>query len=616
MTNKQQLLRLLERYISRLDRTTTRLKSRSRLFSRIRLGLVVGGTALSVCFYQLDQSTLSLFFLLLTLASFIILAVYHEKTHVSLQKHELWKDIKSNHIYRMRLDWESLPPPQSIPMIKDHPFQNDLNLSGPRSIHHLVNTAITSKGGERLASWLLDPEPIYEEILTRQKLLRELKRRTLFRDRITLNGMLSTQGTLRGTGGDHLLDWLNREKAPVDIYSTLWVLAGLSVLNWTLVALDLFGVLPNLWVISFLAYFVFYYFKHPSFGETFNSSFSIQRDLKQFRAVWGYIESYRYGSASYLSDLCKPFWNSKTRPSKHLRRVERIETLSSLQLGIQGLIGVILNIMVPWDLFCTYLLERAKKDMRDFLPMWLDLWYEIEALCSMATFANLNPDYTPAKLVQSASASKPLFKGSELGHPLIPDHQKVRNDFTMTTLGQVVIITGSNMSGKSTFLRTLGVNLRLAYCGCPVDAKYIQANLFRIFCSLQVNDSIQDGISFFYAEVRRLKALLHAFQEPHSYPLFFLIDEIFRGTNNKERLIGSRSYIQSLVNGHGVGLVATHDLELVHLEDEFPSVSNYHFREEIRDATMIFDYRLHSGPCPTTNALKIMKMEGLPIGEI
>ena len=180
-------------------------------------------------------------------------------------------------------------------------------------------------------------------------------------------------------------------------------------------------------------------------------------------------------------------------------------------------------------------------------------------------------------------------------------------------MGQVALITGSNMSGKSTFLRTIGVNLCLAFGGAPVNAVYLKTDLFRLYTCIQVTDSLADGISYFYAEVRRLKALLNALEVEHELPLFFLIDEIFRGTNNRERQIGGRAFVQTLVGGEGVGLISTHDLELVVFADELSNVNNYHFQEEVTQGRMLFDYCLRPGPSQTTNALQIMRMEGLPV---
>jgi DNA mismatch repair ATPase MutS len=206
-----------------------------------------------------------------------------------------------------------------------------------------------------------------------------------------------------------------------------------------------------------------------------------------------------------------------------------------------------------------------------------------------------------------------MFEGVALGHPLIPVEKKVTNSFTLNERGEIVIITGSNMAGKSTFLRTLGINLCLAYAGGPVNAERLQLSLFRLFTCIRVTDSVTEGYSYFYAEVRRLRALLSAVALPDQPPLFFLVDEIFKGTNNRERLIGSRSFVKALVGRNCVGLISTHDLDLVKLADDVAQVRNNHFREDVMDGQMVFDYVLREGPCPTTNALKIMEMEGLPI---
>jgi len=265
-------------------------------------------------------------------------------------------------------------------------------------------------------------------------------------------------------------------------------------------------------------------------------------------------------------------------------------------------------------LYFAHRLNHYKEAIKTDLPVWIDTWYELEALNALANFGYLHPDYVfPDVLPVTTPPAQAVLRACALGHPLLPQDGCVCNDFTFAHLGELALITGSNMSGKSTFLRTLGVNLCLAYAGAPVHASALQTVLLRLFTCIKVSDSVTDGISYFYAEVRRLKALLRALEAPEPIPLCFLIDEIFRGTNNRERLIGSRAYIHALTRGHGVGVISTHDLELVTLADTVASIRNYHFREEVRDGRMVFDYQLRPGPCPTTNALKIMQMEGLPV---
>jgi DNA mismatch repair ATPase MutS len=198
----------------------------------------------------------------------------------------------------------------------------------------------------------------------------------------------------------------------------------------------------------------------------------------------------------------------------------------------------------------------------------------------------------------------------------LPDVEKVGNDFIMQEGGQIFIFTGSNMAGKSTFLRTIGSNLCLAFAGGPVSATYLVTRHFRLYSCIRITDSVTDGISYFYAEVKCLRKLLSELEREEARPLLYFIDEIFRGTNNRERLIGGRAYIRTVADKNGLGLIATHDLELAKLAEEIPAVQNYHFREEVASGRMIFDYTLRPGPSPTTNALKIMALEGLPVGDL
>ncbi|MEP6988581.1 MAG: DNA mismatch repair protein MutS, partial [Chloroflexota bacterium] len=234
------------------------------------------------------------------------------------------------------------------------------------------------------------------------------------------------------------------------------------------------------------------------------------------------------------------------------------------------------------------------------------VWAELEALSALQTFAYLNPDYTRPQL----EADGMTFTTVALGHPLIDHEERVCNDFQMDTQ-QVTMLTGSNMSGKSSFLRTLGINLVLANAGAVVNAKSLHTSLFRVYSCIKVSDSLAEGYSYFYAEVRRLKALLNALERPDSLPLFFLIDEIFKGTNNRERLLGSEAYIHALLGKNGTGAISTHDLELASLT----GLSNYHFADQVLDGQLTFDYKLRVGVSPTTNALRIMRLAGLPVGE-
>jgi DNA mismatch repair ATPase MutS len=246
----------------------------------------------------------------------------------------------------------------------------------------------------------------------------------------------------------------------------------------------------------------------------------------------------------------------------------------------------------------------------------MDRLAEVEAASALATFAALHPAYRwpdPLTTDPGRNGAQVRLSAKDLAHPLIPETHRVPNDLTLESLGTVLLVTGSNMSGKSTFLRTLGINLCLAQAGAPVCAGQFEWTWVRLATCIRVDDSLEEGLSFFYAEVKRLKSLLDATTDRSQPPVFFLIDEIFKGTNNRERLIGSRSFITALSQGNGFGLVTTHDLELTDLEKTVPGLTNVHFQETVAAGTLQFDYKLRPGPCPTTNALRIMELEGLPV---
>lgn len=602
------LKRALQRHLERLGRRLDVLEGISRRYSWARLAVALGGGGVALWMYAADATGAG-WGAALTVVVFMGLAHYHGRVRQSIRRHQLWRQIKATHLARMTLDWDRIPHPAASDVAPQHAFAADLHVTGPHSLHHLLDTAISQGGSMRLMDWLLNTRPDPAVVAVRQALLAELRGLDAFRDRLALEAALVAEKPGEQWDGERLIQWLRQHTAPKGLVATLLVLTVLAGVNITLVVLHVMGVWPAYWGYSFLVYAALYLFRHRDFGHAFDEALHLEQMLTQFGAVVRHVEGYHYGRRAHLKALCGPFHGAATRPSQHLRRVARIAALTSIQHN--EIIGPLLNAIVPWDLFFTYRLHQQKETLRAVLPTWLDVWYELEALSALATFADLHPHYTMP--VIPGGGGPPVFEARGLGHPLLPEEEKVCNDFRLDALGTVIIVTGSNMSGKSTFLRTLGVNLVLAYAGAPVNAGHLQAVPFRLFSCIQVSDALGDGISYFYAEVRRLKALLQAYQAEDALPLFGLVDEIFRGTNNRERLHGSRAYIQALVGGHGVSLIATHDLELVHLADADARVANYHFREEVKDGRMVFDYRLHEGPCPTTNAIKIMQMEGLPV---
>ncbi len=572
------------------------------------------GSVLALLTWHFARGTVALILALVFVALFAGLAIYHNRVRESITRHGLMLGIKNVQVARINLDWEHLPPADQSLRDPEHPFETDLDLTGDRSLHRLLDTAATTEGSRTLRSWLLNNEPEASVIKERQLLVSELQRLSLFRDKLHLYALLvSTDPLLRDPkmarwDSRTLVSWVEHAIPSDSLRPTVVLLSLLAAVHITLFILGALNLLPFLWPFSFLLYIGAMIFKQGRIATAWGEVQELEKALRRFGAVFKYLESRGCSGLPQLQKLCAPFLDPRKRPSAELSRIERIA--AALGLRTNALLWLIVHAFVPWDFFFTFRLEQLKKEISQELPRWLDVWYELEALNSLANFAWLNSHYTFPEIV----SGQHLFAARGLGHPLLkPDH-KVCNDFRLDDEQQVVLLTGSNMAGKSTFLRSVGLNLRLAYSGSPVNADSLQLSLFKLFTCINVSDSVQDGLSYFYAEVKRLKQLLSAVEGDHQLPILFMIDEIFRGTNNRERHIGSGAFIRALSRRrNAVGLIATHDLELTKLADEIRGIANYHFCEEISDGRMVFDYLLRSGPCPTTNALKIMEIEGLPV---
>ena len=604
-------LKAMRRLVGRLDRRLLRLDRLSRNYSRFRTVLVLAG----ICSALAVERFLGSPFSWLTLGAFAIafaaLAAWHRRLHHSRARWAAWKRIKSIHVARLTHDWANIPPPPDVSPDPEHPFAADLNLTGLRSVHHLLDTSSSHGGGARLRSWLLNPLETAGAVRQRQQIVRELAPLSHFRDRLSLHGMLLGNRQQARWSADKVVDWLMGESPP-RLTPWVWGLGSLAIGNTALAVLYALGHVPPVWTATLVVYLVLYTYKHREAASLFADAHQLERVIRHLRAVLVYLENFPYARTPHLAHLCEPYRRHESRPSVSLRKIVRIAGAAGVQQS--HLLGFLVNLVVPWDLFFADRLNRYKVRAKDTLPVWIDRWYDLEALSSLATHGYLNPDTSFPEIVSQGDG--PILQAGALGHPLLPENVRVRNDFCFDRPGAVALITGSNMSGKSTFLRTLGVNLCLAYAGAPVHAEKLRAVPLRLFTCIQVADSVTDGISYFYAEVRRLKALLTALNADDESPLLYLIDEIFRGTNNHERLAGSRDYIRALSKGRGVGVISTHDLELVGMADEVPRIQNFHFREEISEGRMVFDYRLRPGPCPTTNALKIMRLAGLPVSAV
>ncbi len=593
-----------EKIIEKLSQRINFLNKRSNRFSLYRFIVFISGVALTVAGF-LTSGPAGWIALFISLAAFSITVHSHNMLLTGIKRFYNYLNIKKQHLSRMKIDWENIPEPVLENPPEDLTTGKDLDLFGKRSLHHLIDVSVSFEGSAMLKNFLTDFKPDRKTILFRQNIIRELSSQTLFRDKFLLKAKMVSKKQLHC---EKILNWLKNDTDEVIPAYLFPVSLILIFIYLTLFILSNFEITGSSWFAVFLIYFFLYSSFQKKAGKISEEAAELDNQIKKFSALIFFTGNHNLNDSPGYSDFISNSFFKENNAIEKLKSLRKIT--SALALRENPILRLIVNIFFPYDIYFCGKMNKLKSELKENIPVWLDKLNELECYISIANFSFLNPDYNFPEICED---EKGKFESAKLGHPLIKREVKICNDFSMNKENEILIITGSNMSGKSTFLKSIGVNMCLANTGAPVNADHLKLSLFELFTCIKVNDSVSDGISYFYAEVKRLRELLDEFGNERHLPVFFLIDEIFKGTNNKERLQGSRAYIKRLSELNGCGAVTTHDLELVYLADEINKITNYHFREEIENDKMVFDYLLHKGPCPTTNALRIMELSGLPV---
>jgi hypothetical protein len=481
-------------------------------------------------------------------------------------------------------------------------YGDDLDIYGPLSVFHALNRTTTLHGTDALAGWLRQPLMSPDAIRARQEAVRVLAGQAGLRRLLTAKGLLAG-GNWQDKTADlrTLTDWLNT--AP-RVYPLIWlrVVMGIwTVINVVLLLYALSGgsygpVLFSIavtWAIT--GYFSKYIHRqHQLIGYK-------QAVLDQYADILSVFSGAETGGSALLEELR----GQAQEAHGAIRRLSQLTSFLDQRLNV--LVLTFLNSLGFYDLQCMVALERWKARYRDKLPEWIGAAGDIEALNSLATYAFNNPD----QVYPTVSEGGELFiDAKQLAHPLIPANRCVANDFRIGLEEKLVLVTGSNMSGKTTFLRTIGVNLLLAQCGSPVCAVAFSFTPMQLLTSLRISDSLQEQTSYFMAELKKLKQIVDLLET--GAPALVLIDEILRGTNSEDKTYGSEHFARKLVGYRCLALFATHDLALGALESELPGkVANFCFESVIENGDLYFNYRLQRGIARNRNASFLMKKMGI-----
>lgn len=574
----------------------TRLASRSRLIANSRLAvfLVAAGVAIAVAISKLPTS--ALWGVVGLVAAYIVLALTHRKNDTEEARAGAALAYDERVIARSTLAWQSFPHDGARFLDAAHMYTTDLDVFGPGSLFQKLNETGTKLGEETLARWLSAPADA-TVIAERQAAVRELATRVDFRRALVVESQAR---------GDDKIDparfaaWSTRGPRIDSARWTRWfpIVTVPALIVTYLLSRD--GIVPP--VMPFALLFVQILLAGLVKGrmqQFFEALAGADRGIDRLRATFAQLEAEKFDTP-VLQSLAR---GTEGKASAALRKLDFWYGFAEAR---RSQFGPVLNAIFLWDIVFLFRIDAWRERFGGQVDAWLAALGDVEALASLGGFAHETASVFP-ELVDG----EPRVVAADIAHPLLAGG--VANDVAIRGNGHALLLTGSNMSGKSTLLRAIGANVVLGLAGAPVCASSFELTVLHVATSMRVADSLTRGMSYFYAEVKRLKAVLDV-AVAHPGACLFLLDEILLGTNTRERQIASREIILSLLDTGALGGVTTHDLALTALESEAPGrVVNAHFRDHVADGQMTFDYKLRPGVVDTTNALRVLELAGITL---
>lgn len=607
-------MKIYQENIKKYDTKTARLKSVLNRISLLRLLIFLISITILIILFSLNLITPVFIVIPISVISFAIVIKRHNKI-AYLKKHTSFlKKINESEIQREKCNLEKFDTGHQFAN-QNHSYTSDLDIFGQHSIFQLVNRTTTESGMIFLSKWLSEPAPDFE-INDRQKAIKELSQKWDWRQDFQASGM-----HFQNKKSDYykLLDWV---EAPVvllkkqQIYlAAAIILPVLFLLNTYLFYAHLDSLMGliylSLMILVLVTTFIILRKVKPQAESIVETSTENLKTLRGYRTLINKIECESFKSKK-LHDLQSILIKDKYSAYKEISRICKIFDFSHQRpikkIPIGGnFLYPLLNSFLLLDIYLILGTEKWKSNNKAHLKSWAEAVSEFDVINSFAGFCYSNPSYTFPEIAEKNN----YVHFESLGHPLINSNNLVCNDFHSDAHGDVVMITGSNMAGKSTFLRTVGVNIVLALAGAPCCAKKGQVSNLKLFTSMRTQDNLEKGISSFYAELNRIEKMLKLIESNQN--IYFLLDEMFKGTNSEDRHKGGFSLINQLSKLKTSGIIATHDIELAKLTENKKLVVNYSFNSEMINDSMIFNYKLHNGICYDFNASELMIKSGIEI---
>lgn len=517
--------------------------------------------------------------------SFILVIVFGILVYFQLRRRDFKKYLDRRLFVEERPQKDWGPHKWQGLHIPPNPLWEDLDIFHEKALFHQINLTQNQNAAQKLVNLMALQTNDNDILLTHQKQVRYFEQKKGNRKiLLTLFSLFSDSLSV-----DNLRQLLAKKIVePTRVMSVLW---GYYLVLWGLYAATLIGDAKPFYMLGWMGLVILFAWAATQIKvlEAYPWVNSFDSYLLRFKKTMKYRK--RLGSSA---------------PEQEAVILEMDKISSALGVRQNYIVYVIIHALVPWDFYWTLRLEKAKSRMEKHFEAWVQDMADMECFLQIAEFSeNLGTQAHWPEFVSFGGELELI----QVTHPLMNPEKAVANSVKLDPKKKkMLLITGSNMAGKSTFLRTIAVNQLLAQIGAKVRAEKYKTAALVVLTSLKRTDSLEDAFSTFYSEVKNLKWILTTSSERHS---LYFIDEIFRGTNNRERLLGSQKYIQQILNTSSLGFITSHDLELAQMEKDFPEIFNEHFADRVEGGKMIFDYLKKPGPCPTTNALKVMELEGL-----
>jgi hypothetical protein len=582
------------------------LNRRASRISNLRLATFLAGVA-ALVWAELRPATggIALTAFVVALLGFLALIVVHSRVTARSRRAAELTAINEEGLARIGRAWEGMPP------VRDrgpagHPYAHDLDIFGHGSVARLLSTTGTGIGRQRLEGWLLSPASL-DAAKRRQEAVRELGPLLDFRQELQVAGRLAGNPEQRAL--DEFLGWAEGDPWLLHRPLLLWTARLIPVATLSLLALHIDGVLDRAWwLIPLLAGILLALLVRRPTQRLLDRASMGDSSLREYAGLVARIQGQEFVSAPL-----RAIRDALTAECDARLELERLGWLTELaELRHTGMFYAVLHFTTLWDLHVLWGLERWQRRAGRHVREWGDHVAEIDAASALAGMPHDEEGWSFPELAEAGDR----FEAEGLAHPLLAATDRVANDVTVGPPGSFLMVTGSNMSGKSTLLRAIGVNAVLALAGGPVCAARLRVPPLAVHTSMRVEDSLERGVSLFMAELHQLKRVVDAGDTAGGGPLLlYLLDEILHGTNTAERQVAVREVLGHLLGRPAIGAISTHDLELANAEPLASAAVPVHFRETIHpeghEPPMTFDYVLREGVATSTNALKLVRLVGL-----